>query len=44
MMGVDASKVEELQKLPQSPCVIVLLEGISMYLTAGSSTPFWPFA
>ena len=35
MMGLDASKVEELQKLPQSPCVIVLLEGISMYLTAG---------
>lgn len=35
MMGLDASKVEELQKLPQSPCAIVLLEGISMYLTAG---------
>ena len=35
MMGLDASKVEELQKLPQAPCAIVLLEGISMYLTAG---------
>lgn len=35
MMGLDASKVDELQKLPQSPCAIVLLEGISMYLTAG---------
>lgn len=33
MMGVDASNSEEIEKLPISSTVIVILEGISMYLT-----------
>ncbi|MGN0169136.1 MAG: class I SAM-dependent methyltransferase [Lachnospiraceae bacterium] len=33
MMAVDASKVEEIEGLPDSEVAIVILEGISMYLT-----------
>lgn len=33
MVGLDASKEDELEALPDSPCAVVILEGISMYLT-----------
>ncbi|MGM9631870.1 MAG: class I SAM-dependent methyltransferase [Eubacteriales bacterium] len=33
MMPIDASKAEEIEKLPDAQTAIVVLEGISMYLT-----------
>ena len=33
MMAIDASKTEEIEKLPDSDTAIAVLEGISMYLT-----------
>ena len=33
MMAIDASKAEQIAKLPDSETAIVVLEGISMYLT-----------
>ena len=33
MMAIDASKTEQIEKLPDSETAIVVLEGISMYLT-----------
>jgi len=33
MKTVDASKKEDIMSLPDAPCVIVVFEGISMYLT-----------
>lgn len=33
MIGMDASKEKEVEKLPENACAIVILEGISMYLT-----------
>ena len=35
MMAVDASKAEQIERLPDSEAAVVLLEGISMYLTNG---------
>lgn len=35
MMALDASKAEQIESLPDSETVVVILEGISMYLTNG---------
>lgn len=35
MMAIDASKAEQIERLPDSKAAIVILEGISMYLTNG---------